>query len=494
MGTPDVVDSLSFEIERLRTRVAASRSPEAFSQLGRLLRQRFALTASHEDLDAAVQAFESAIEVTSNSETDVVPHLSNLAAALSDRFVRERRYEDLNRAVEFASSAVERAAVENAEQPEYLANLGAALYTRYEVTGDLRDLDQAIVSSERALRLVDSKNQSAYLTNLSTALQARFSHTHDLATLDRAIQFARLAVEATADTDPARWSRLLTLCVSLSLRALQTRSSDSADQALGVLAVAANESSISDSERLDIADLTATVAASQSRWLTAMQALSQALASTEGVSFERLNAQVATHRARLASDAASCAIHLNDVKRAIELFDAGRARFLTGESAFRANLSTLAPAAPYLVGPLVELHDYLSVAISQDMKSQPEAARRDRAQIRKRWYEEVERVRELPGFDRFLTASDYSLVEMSSSEIVTAVNISRFGSHALLVSRDGVTTVGLPALTVESAAKQAEIYEKVVLVGGNPRDARNRELLLLEYAGLALGRRRSACG
>ena len=114
------------------------------------------------------------------------------------------------------------------------------------------------------------------------------------------------------------------------------------------------------------------------------------------------------------------------------------------------------------------------------MKSQPEAARRDRAQIRKRWYEEVERVRELPGFDRFLTASDYSLVEMSSSEIVTAVNISRFGSHALLVSRDGVTTVGLPALTVESAAKQAEIYEKVVLVGGNPRDARNRELLLLD--------------
>src|SRR5262249_35363987 len=151
-----------------------------------------------------------------------------------------------------------------------------------------------------------------YLINLSTALQARFSRTHDLATLNRAIQFADLAVKATPESDPARWSRLMTLAVSLSLRALQTRSSEAAAQAQDVLALATNESSITDSERLTIADLAALVAASQAKWLNAMQALANALRSTEGVSFERVDTEIAAHRARLASDAATCAMQLGD--------------------------------------------------------------------------------------------------------------------------------------------------------------------------------------
>ena len=402
MGMPDVVDSLSVEIERLRTRAVASRSPEAFSNLGRLLRQRFALTASQTDLDAAVQAFESALEATSSVQTDVAPHLSNLAAALSDRFAKNGSTEDLDRAIELASRAIESAEVNGAEYPEYLANLGAVLYMRYEVSGELRDLDHAIDASEKALRLVSDENAGAYLINLSTALQARFSHTGDPATLDRAIQLADLAVNATSESDPTRWSRLMTLGVSLSRKALQSQSSETATEALRVLAAAANDSSLSDSARLGVADVAALVAASQSEWYSAMQACSSALDSTKGISFERVDTDIATHRARLASDAATCAIRLGEAEQAIRFFDLGRGRFLTGEFIFRRDLSTLAKKAPHLVGSLVELHEYLSVAAIQGASNQPRRAGSDRSRVRERWAEEVERVRQLPGSSDFL--------------------------------------------------------------------------------------------
>ena len=480
MGTPDIVDSLSFEIERLRARTVVSRSPETFSELGRLLRQRFELTGSQTDLDAAVQAFEFALEATSSIQTDAAPYLSNLAAALNDRFVRGKSTEDLDRAIEFASRAVESAEVRGADYPEYLANLGAVLYMRYEISGEPDDLNQAIEASEKALRLVGDENPAAYQINLSTALQARFFRTGDPATLDRAIRFADLSVKATSESDPARWSRIMTLGVCLSVRALQANSSESAAQALSLLGLAANAPSISDSERLQVADVAALVATSQSQWLNATEALSDALDSTEGVSFEKVDSDVAAHRARLASDAATCAIRLGDTEKAIRFFDAGRGRFLTGESMFRRDLSTLAKTAPHLVGSLVELHDYLSVAVSQGARSPSWGARSDRARIRERWAEEVARVRQLPGFTDFLAEPEYSFAEMDSDEIVSAINVSRFGSYAFLIGPGGVTTTTLPGLTLESATKQAELYAKAILVGSASHDTRNRELLLID--------------
>ena len=63
---------------------------------------------------------------------------------------------------------------------------------------------------------------------------------------------------------------------------------------------------------------------------------------------------------------------------------------------------------------------------------------------------------------------------------MTAINVSRFGSYALLIERDGVTTVALPRLTFESAAKQSELYAKAILGGTGPHGVRDRELLLID--------------
>jgi CHAT domain len=215
----------------------------------------------------------------------------------------------------------------------------------------------------------------------------------------------------------------------------------------------------------------------------------------------------------LASDAAACCVRAGLTDRAVELLEQGRGILLGQALDTRTDLTDLADRHPGLADRFAAVRDVLDLAGESrerrvpPLERQKEAVNVDDAAVRlavdrqRTAAEELERViqeiRDQPGFAGFLRSPIIGdLLAAAADGPIVIVNVSRFGSHALILTSSGVLRpVALDDVTPRRVSEQVSGLLSA-FKGGAARPAPDRFLtgmlgwLWDAIAGPVLGRLR----
>ncbi|TCJ36592.1 CHAT domain-containing protein [Parafrankia sp. BMG5.11] len=448
------------------------------SHLSIVLQTRFERLGDQTDLDEAVDASRQAVAATPPDDPDQPGMVSNLGYVLRTRFERFENQADLDEAVDTSQQAVAATAPDHPDRAAMLSNLSAALGTQYSHSGEPADLDAAVDAGRQAVAATppDHAGLALNLSNLGLALRIRFERLGEQADLDEAVDTGRQAVAATPPDHASLATTLSNLGNALQLRFERFGEQADLDEAVAAGREAASVEVASPRVRAAAARNWGRVAAASGRWLEAVDGFTAAITLLGRVAPRSLARGDQEHLlddlGGLGSDAAACCVHAGLTHRAVELFEQGRGVLLGQALDSRTDLSALTELHPDLAGRFAARRDELD---SAGNRSRPltmtgadgpalhtradlalEAARRRRAATA--FDRAVAEIRELPGFNGFLQPPQArELTAAATGGPVVIVNVSRFGSHALILTSGGVLEpVPLTALTPEA------VYEWVL--------------------------------
>ncbi|MFF3203784.1 CHAT domain-containing protein [Streptomyces sp. NPDC002962] len=367
--------------------------------------------------------------------------LQGLATSLALRYDRELRAEDLAEAVDLQRRALDLAegAVMRREKS---ANLARLLMIRYRAVGLPEARDEAVGILRSVLASPDDAitDRIGLLRLLGDTLRTVAHDGHDRAALDEAEEAWRTALELRTGT-PALRARL-SVGLARCLRSRHELFGDSAasDEALALLAGAA-DAPLSGAEELRTVRMQAETAAAAGYWGEAAASYGRAvdllprlLSPCRPLADQR---QVLGGQGDLVESAVAATLEAGRPGDALLILERGRgllAAHRLSHPEERAGLRAVAPALD------AELHRLTAVLDDAD------PARRRAADAH--WDATVRRVRELPGFEGFLHESGArDLRPVAGPGPVVSVNVTPRRSDALILTPGGVRTVRLPGLT-----------------------------------------------
>ena len=465
------------------------------SNLGVALRARLERTGVLADLDEAITVGRQAVAATPGDHPDLAWYLSNLSAALSLRSGRTGALADLNEAITAGRQAVAATPEDHPERAGMLSNLAAVLRARFEPTGMmanlllslrawndragiLADLDEIVSILRQAVAATPEGHPALpkMLSNLSNALRSRFAQTGALVDLDEAVTVSRQAVSATLDDEPSRAIALLSLGAALESRFERTRTPADLDEAVQIGRQVAAMGAARPVVRVLAARKWGQIAASAGRWHEAAKGFDAAVSLLSMVaprSLIRDDQENALGRmAGLASDAAACCVRAGLTDRAVELLEQGRGILLGQALDTRTDLTDLAERHPGLADRFAAVRDVLDLPgeprelLVLPPERQREAMEVDHAAVRlaadrqrtaaEEFEQVIQEIRNQPGFASFLRSPVVGdLLAAAADGPIVIVNVSRFGSHALIMTSSGVLRpVALDDVTPRRVSEQ----------------------------------------
>ena len=494
------------------------------SNLGSQLRDRFGLSGDPADLDAGIDAHRAAVNATPAGRPDRAAMLSNLGAALQARFERSGMLSDLDAAIIASREAADTAPDSLPGRPGILSNLGIGLRMRFERGGTLKDLDDAVAAGRAAADAAPSghpdrgrvltglanallvryrrgrrpadlddavsagraaadlvpaghPDRAGCLSNLASALGDRFADRDTPEDLDGAVAAAQAAADAAPDGHPARVNYLVNLGGALEARSRRGGGPSDADKALSAFAEAASIASAAPATRIQAARAAAALIAATDPGLasdlleTAITLLPQV---TPRYLYRRDQQYAISGLAGLASDAAALA--LADTRdgqagpqaaaRALRLLEAGRALLLSQALDTRTELTDLRRQHPQLAQRFAELRDRLNQPPSASpggCNPRPEVQAEERRRTAGQLEATLTEIRRLDGFAAFALPPAISELRAQACDgPVITFNVSQYRSDALLLTRDGVTSVRLPGLTRETVIDQITAFHQAL--------------------------------
>jgi CHAT domain len=203
---------------------AAGNTPlEAFrmvclSALGLSLETRFHHIGNAADLDAAVAARRSALDIATGPAR--ASCLSGLGTVLEERYRHTENPSDLDAAVAACRAAVAAASSSDRDRGRYQSGLGVVLCSLASHTGNLAYLDEAVAHQRAVLEATSAADpdRDVCASRLSSVLLERSEWTGSQADLDAAVEVAQEAVSSTRPADPARAGALACLAHALTAR------------------------------------------------------------------------------------------------------------------------------------------------------------------------------------------------------------------------------------------------------------------------------------
>jgi tetratricopeptide (TPR) repeat protein len=191
--------------------------PMSWSNLGIVLTTRYELDGAQADLDEAIGAFRTALDLETPVNPERVRYRSNLSAALYQRAMITGSTRDREEALALSQTAPELSAPGDTDRGKYLTNVGISLLRSYEVSGEEDDLTAAIGALEEALSACGAgvPDRPVILSNLGNALLRRSELTGSAADLEASIRAHRDAVSATPAGHPNRGRRMINLSAAL---------------------------------------------------------------------------------------------------------------------------------------------------------------------------------------------------------------------------------------------------------------------------------------
>ncbi|KAG2151610.1 CHAT domain-containing protein [Suillus bovinus] len=473
--------------------------PKSFISLANTLSTRFHYRGDDEDLDQAIRLLREALALLPVSHTDRSEALHSFASILSTRFDHRGNSEDLDEAIALQTEALALHPVGHVVRSKSLNNLAAHLSTRFDHRGNDEDLDQAISLYREALALhpVGHTDRSASLSNLAIQLSIRFKHRGSDEDLEQAIALHReaLALRPVGHTD--RPSSLHNLAAHLSIRFEHQHNREDLEESRDSLVCALSLLTQHDPRQLLVHNMLANVyllfhqsgldgtsagedmdsldASMHHRKAAANVASGRLLSRLQksliwvrdarqhshdteleayATSMQLLDAYTSTTASvssrhnimkefpsTLAADAASCALLIGDVCRAVELLEQGRTIIWTQTTRLRTPLDSLQNHSDHAAALTKRFRD-LSSRLDKPPANYPEATPKvnvDAEETRHRrlvadWNKAVDEIRTIEGFSRFLLPPLFSdLQDAARDGPIIVLIASQSSCHSIII-------------------------------------------------------------
>ncbi|GII83920.1 hypothetical protein Ssi03_19100 [Sphaerisporangium siamense] len=485
--------------------------PMYLSNLSVSLRGRAVRTRTTSDLDEAVEFARQAAEAAPGDHPNRPIYLTNLGITLVVRFEVGERPADLDAAVVAARQAVASAPAGHPNRPMYLTNLGSALRSRFTRTGNPADGDEAVQVVRLAAETAPEghTNRVQCLINLGATLRERFRRAGDPADLDEAlsayeraartvtappsdrVRAGRAGAELVAASRPGRAADLLEEAVRL-LPELAPRYLERSDQqyALGRFAGLA-----ADAAALALADPDAPADRAAARALSLLESaravlLSQALNTRSDLTdLRERRPDLAGEFVRLRdlldrppADPTPAPIppEGDALAEVTVMEDGGLVEPVTSDTADLVVVRDGAGPVEAVVGGGGELGE--ASLWEHGGRGEGAVARafaraaRDRRRLTAEFAAVLEEIRGLDGLGSFaLPPTTEELLAQAEDGPVVALNVSEHRSDALLLTRDGITALPLPALTHDTVIDRVVAFHRAlraVTAGATPPDRR----------------------
>ncbi|KAK4242994.1 CHAT domain-containing protein [Corynascus novoguineensis] len=420
-------------------------------------------SGSKEDIDKAVGFARASIGAGHDGDPSLIGKLNNLGVMLESRYERTGAMADLEEAIGVARQAVESTTHDHPNRAGRLSNLGNKLVRRYERTGAMADLEEAIGEAIGVARQAvestphDHPARAGRLNNLGNKLERRYERTGAMADLEEAIGVARQAVESTPHDHPNRAACLNNLGNGLGRRYERT----------GAIAdLEATSSCLHDAwlchtaipfHRIQAAARCLKLLVAQTKIDVAIslgQAVIDLLPAVNTKLLDRNDQQyVMSIFAGVATDVCAFLLASNQPTNALEYLEKGRTVIIGQLVDGRSDVSALTESHPDMARRYEQLRDEVnrpSSRLDKDAGGGQVAGRRREAVAELDAC--IHEIRSIAGNERFLlgqTAAEMQQCAVGGTIVV--VNITRFRSDAILVSRKAVKALSLPGLLASDA-------------------------------------------
>ncbi|MFD6586623.1 CHAT domain-containing protein [Streptomyces anulatus] len=432
--------------------------PRSLGILAVVLHNRFRVTGELRVLAEAVDRARESVRLGARLVAGQAQRLSNLGAMLSDWFTRTGRASVLDEAIAAHRAAADVTSDDDPDRALRLANLGGVLGMAYEKFGDRNALRDAIAARRASVAATpqDSPHWPRYTTSLAGALgdwctnpvapAAARREPPDPHLLAEAVGLARSAARRPGQDAYSRAGLLTGVANVLVLGHRHLGDGDALTEALGCYREAAASAGSPAERRAEAADRWGALAAEAGRFDVAAEGYAAAVRLLPRLAGRRLGREDAQYWlgrfAGVAADAAACALAAGDAVSAVTLLESGRCVLAAQALDSRGDLSDLQERAP----ELAERFRTLTAEFETDTT-------RDRVALAEELDAVTDRIRALPGMERFLRPPLLTdLTAQAHEGPIVYVNVSRHRCDALIITPDGVRSRELGGLSEENVS------------------------------------------
>ncbi|MEV6756531.1 CHAT domain-containing protein [Streptomyces sp. NPDC051214] len=511
--------------------------PVALNDLGLVLIACYQRSGKPEELNEAVSAHRESVVLTRQGHGSLGLRLMNLGAALNVRHLLTGDGDDLRESRECRQRAFDLPGMGPAHRAALLSSTGLSLMTGFERVPDpVAVLDEAIGLLREALALTpqDDPKLPRRRHNLAVALMLRISKTlridearevRDLADAviaalppnspdlpsaltiaagarlispfallssgarDEAVALYRRAVEATAPGHPTRTQRLLNLGGALRTQGLRRRRRPAhLAEAAERFQQAALEQQCAPVQRLDAARSWGEVRAELGDWGGALDGYVMAVDLLHSVAPRHLVRDdqefLLSRTVGLGAAAAACAVRCGRPGLALKLLEHARGVILSHAFDADSDLTRLRESAPGLADRFEELRHALDTATAnQELLAEESSgsldARADmRQQLAADWRDLTARIRaEHPELGLLRPVREWDEDELRATAAagpVILVNVSPYGSDALIVTEHDIKAVPLPGLDPRTTATRRQTFQDALIRFETPGTSRKQ--------------------
>ena len=448
------------------------------------LRTRFERVGSTDDLDQAIDAIDKAVAKTPRHDIHFSDYLINQGAAYSQRAMRTRSVKDNDQSIESLELAISIMPRSNPNRPSCMHNLTHSLVFRFEHTKSMKDLEYALSNQERALAALPDNHlhQGEMLDTLGSLLRSKFLMTKSDKDIENAIKTSQKAVSLTPSGNPKAGIRMSHLGLAFQHRFEAFASLDDLLQSVEYFAKAAADTASSPITRIR-------AAGSASRLLLtgdkqrAKTLLKDAVAILPIVSPRILMRKDQQYNISECAGITALAVSLSiecgeDPHEALSISELGRGMLANMQLEVRSDISRLAESHGTLAHELTNLRERI----------EEERPRTGKVEDRRVLYNEfnvlLEKIRSLPGFERYLLGpTKQELIELAKTGPIVVLNISRIRADAILVDKTRIWSIQLP-ITERDLIERSEAFLELLQLARSTRfyeDARGRLTGLLEW-------------
>lgn len=305
---------------------------------------------------------------------------------------------------------------------------------------------------------------------------------------NEAVTLYRRAVEATAPGHPTRTQRLSNLGSALRAPGPRRRSRPAnLVEAAERFQQAALEQQCAPVQRLDAARSWGEVRAELGDWRGALDGYVVAVDLLHSVAPRHLVRDdqefLLSRTVGLGAAAAACAVRCGRPGLAVKLLEQARGVILSHAFDADSDLTRLRESAPGLADRFEELRQSLDTATASqgllpEQSSRPVGARADvRQRLAADWRDLTARIRaEHPelGLLRPVREWDEDELRATAAGPVVLVNVSPYGSDALIVTEHGIDAVPLPGLDPQTTATRRQTFQDALIRIETPGTSRKQ--------------------
>ncbi|KAG8958532.1 hypothetical protein FRC03_009033 [Tulasnella sp. 419] len=426
--------------------------------LAHLLETRYEHFRDPTDADEAIKLLEEVVRLEGSGHPNYTTALFNLAGGLLNRSQRcpESRTDDVDQAILYYREVLGLRPLGHPKRANALHGLGSALLQRSAFV-DAQSVVEAFALHQEALALhpVGHPGRPNSLHCVAKAFAARFfALQNGISDLDDALKCLEDAIRGSPPDHPQTAGFMQSLATLHVVKFAVSNESSQLDTASNLLEKGVNHMS--------------------SGFFSRFRASLQWVETSEGMGMDygtrirtyrnsldladqfilMLPSIVSRHRlvtsdvpASLASDAAACAIEAGQLRTAVEFLEQGRSLLWSQMGRYRTPLDLLKEVDASLAHKLKELGRDLEgavIALPQSGTSAASMEEKDRRyrQVTAEWDATVQKIRELEGFEDFLTPAPFKVLKQAARHgPVIMLNISTKRSDAIIIQEDSAPIV-----------------------------------------------------